>query len=78
MKKNLIVLCALSLLNGFCAEKKISPFAAKDAARATFNKLHGEVFRGTKAVNHAVIERLSAAEHFTVKCSAALRRSITA
>ena len=56
MKKTLIVLCALSALNCFCAPKAASPFAAKDAARATFNKLHGEVFRGTKALDYRVID----------------------
>jgi hypothetical protein len=56
MKKTLIVLCVLSALNGFCAPKAASPFAAKDAARATFNKLHGEVFRGTKALDYRVID----------------------
>ena len=56
MKNTLIVLCALSALNCFCAPKAASPFAAKDAARATFNKLHGEVFRGTKALDYRVID----------------------
>lgn len=56
MKKTLMVLCALSALNGFCAPKEVSPFAAMDAARLKFNKLHGEAFRGTKALDYRVID----------------------
>jgi hypothetical protein len=56
IKNLMLALCAAVTLSGFCAEKKKSPFAAMDAARATFNKLHGEVFRGTKALDYRVID----------------------
>lgn len=55
MKKLIIVIGAMAALSGFCAEKKKSPFAAMDEARAAFNKLHGEVFRGTAAMDYRVI-----------------------
>lgn len=55
MKKTMVVIGALAVLNGFCAAKKESPFKAIDEARAAFNKRHGEVFRGTEAMDYRVL-----------------------
>ena len=55
MKRIVFCLAALIAANGFCAEKKTSPFAAMDEARKVFNKSYGEVFRGAKAIDYRVI-----------------------
>jgi hypothetical protein len=56
MKKLILAIGVLAVLNCFCAEKKKSPFAAIDEARGAFNKLHGEVFRGTSAMDYRVAD----------------------